>query len=313
MSNVIPSYPMIGDEKLSDSNVKIEDYEFLYTKNDGLEKKLNNISDEESIIVLDDELGIWSLDNENLFLKRKFSIEKPYKLFGENGVADELSEIGLAIQWYSSSTKLRGVIKVGNFGCSYKPVSIFLKHKFEKGSIKGSISLSTIFYISKKTPNSNLEYLANEVGEVVGEYDKIEVILDGDGSTFPIYEEELDNTYPRLWYLNMSWDDPTYDSFNDNFSITLNKNHKNYKFLDKNSKFYDSQLMIEIVTTSLSTLILTLKNDFRWNDIINNENLLPGSIGEMVVYYINTLNWSLDSPESIVDSINRFCNEEFGK
>jgi len=138
--------------------------------------------------------------------------------------------------------------------------------------------------------------------------DSYTIKLDGTSSTFPIYE--VNEPGQPLWYLKCDWYDPTADSMADCVSINFNTAHKNYAYLDREDKNYDSQLLAEIMASAITLLIekVRLEQGY-WEQIMQGESLETGSVGQAIYYFMETLEWDLSSPESTSLSARKFFDQ----
>ncbi len=283
----------------------------LYYRDDNVEYPLETteISDHSVRYTVEDERGFWNPDDYGFIIRNEYTFQSIKCLFGEDGIAGKNASIGVAVTWSSPDSKQRGAIPVGEFKANSHSKTMKLSYRFDKAELRGVISFSTVLYIKKSCKLSDNElHLANKEGTLLGELDKFEIIIDGNGSMFPIYEVEE----PRrpLWYVNCDWEDPKEDKFIDKVSIFINKKHKNYQYLDRTANTYDDQLMIEVISGALSVIIYKLKEDkLMWDDIRLGEDIEEGSVAEAVNYFIDTLGWDISSPENLSMSIHSYFDK----
>lgn len=140
----------------------------------------------------------------------------------------------------------------------------------------------------------------------MGELDSVKVFIDGNGSEFPIFE--YTNPDDPLWKLNFSCEDPTSEQFGECVEICLNKAHRNFKYIDKNSSAFNEQLLSEIMAAALTAIVEEVKKKSEyWGQIVNGENLAEGSVGQALFYFMRTLEWELESSSINASlSIRRF-------
>lgn len=314
MSVNISTYPTLNDRLLSCLRFDIlKDYQFYYVKNDEeriLESEI--LGDGSLNHLLSDSYGEWNPDKDILGVKREYSFQNYFCLFGDDGIVCHDASIGVAVVWTSSDSKQRGSIKVGTITSDLmnRPVMMHLDYEFDKAELRGMVEFDTILYVADAGhPAVGEEYMANVPGMILGTLDRYQIQLDGNGSTFPIYEVEEPGQ--PLWYISCTWDDPTYDLFSEAVSIYINKAHKNYKYLDHTKRSFDPQLMCEIMAEALNIIISKLKMDPEaWNNIINGTEIQAGSVAEAVNYFITTLEWDVTSPEATSVSIHKFFDKK---
>lgn len=305
MAAKINLFPTLTEELKSRMRFQTSDYEFFYTKEDNeflLQSEEIDCNQWERKVV--DKKGIWAPDDCNLCIRRRYSIRTYQCLFGKDGIVCSNAIIGIALRWTSSDSRQRGVIEIGSLRNSAEDKEFLLEYEFPAAQLRGSLELSSVLYLKRPgTPLWEEEHLSNICGCILGELDKITVRLDGIGSEFPVYE--VNDLSRPLWYINCDWEDPTNDQFIECVSVFLNKAHKNYKFLEK-----DEQLLKEIMASALFLLITKLKTqEDYWNDTIEGNNLLNGSVSAAVNYFIKTLGWNVSNPESLSISIRNYFDK----
>lgn len=310
MANSILLYPSLNDDLLAKIRFQGRSFEFFYTDSDDEEHPLELESTEamSSTKFIKDESGVWTQDDNNLCFRRHCRLSTISCLFGENGIVCEDARIGVAIQWTSSDSKQRGVVKVTDFGINDQIVEMCAEKDFGKAQLRGEVSLKTILYVaSAGIPNENESHLANTEGYVLGEIDSLTIRLDGTNSSFPIYE--VSEPGQPLWYIKCEWDDPTIDSLEDCVSINLNTAHKKYMYIDRNQNVFDSQLLVEIMASAITLLIEKVRTGGYWDQILQNDSLEPGSVGQVVNYFYETLEWDLSSAETVSLSARKFFDQ----
>lgn len=256
-----------------------------------------------------DQSGRWTMDECNLFISRRVSLENYAFLFGSNGLACSNAVLGLALQWSSADSKQRGAVEIGEFKKDKNPLTFELDFKFRRGQLRGIVTLNTVIYIKKPgTPFPGEDFLANFGGALLGTLDSYQIVLDGSGSTFPIYE--VSNPGQPLWWISFEWDDPEYDQFYDSVSLYLNSAHQSYNRLDPNSKKFDKQLMVEIMASAVGILMEKLKDSPSWEKTLDGNDLEEGSVCSAVNYFITTLGFSDTSPENLSLEIRKYFDQE---
>jgi hypothetical protein len=311
MAANISLFPVITDELLNKIRFQASPYELYYVRDDQEYKLCAEELDGGSTVhkVIDDE-GIWSPDDYQLCVRRKYFIRTYQCLFGSDGIVCNNAKLGLAVMWTSSDSKQRGVIPIGTIENSQSDLELELNYEFAEAQLRGDVEFSTIVFVKEAgTPLWDEEHLANQYGCVLGELEsKFVIRLDGVGSVFPIYE--IIEPGQPLWYVKCDWDDPTYDLFSECVSININIAHKNYKYLDKTKRTFDEQLLKEIMASALVIVITKLKEQENYWDVTTvGEELQSGSVSEAANYFINTLEWDVSGPEAISLSIRKFFDQ----
>lgn len=313
MVNEVLLYPSLNEVLSSKIRFSKKDFQFFYTDSDEEEHELENesLDQSSSVYCIKDKNGIWTQTDHNLCFRRKYCLRTFQCLFGEKGIVCQNAKLGMAIQWTSSDSRQRGIVQIGEFGIDDKIFEAEVEKKFKKAQLRGKIDFTTILYVAKSgEPNANESHLANKNGYILGELDKYTIILDGRGSSFPIFEV-FDPGQP-LWYVKCDWTDPTSDSFSDCVSINLNTAHKNYAYIDRTKKQYDRQLLFEIMASAITVIIEKVRQDSGgyWEQIIQGDNLEYGSVGQAIFYFYKTLGWDLNSAESISLSARKYFDRK---
>ena len=301
MSNDVLLFPSLTEDLQKKIRFQKKKYDFFYTNQDQEEYELRDEPVEalSSIYCIKDDRGEWDQDRNNLGFRRRYLLRSFQCLFGENGIACENARLGIAIIWTSSDSKQRGVIPVGTFSIRDKVMEADVEKLFLKAQLRGQVDLTTVIYLAKAgTPKRNELHLANTNGYILGELETFTFKLDGHGSTFPIFEVSAPGQ--PLWYVKCDWVDPTQDQFSECVSINLNIAHKNYKYIDRKQSYFNSQLLIEVMAGAISVIIEKVRlQSAYWDQIINNDGLEEGSVGQAIYYFSDALEWDLSTPEAV--------------
>ena len=301
MANDILLVPSLNSALLSKIQFQKRPFTFFYTDSSEEEYELADepIEATSSVYCIKDERGMWTQDDYNLCFRRKYCLRSFRCLFGENGIAGSNAHLGLAIQWTSSDSRQRGVVRIGEFSVEDQIIEAEVEKHFSKAQLRGIVVLTTILYLADAgTLQEGEDHLARTNGYVLGELDSFTLKLDGSGSSFPVFEV-VEPDQP-LWYVKCDWEDPTIDAFSDCVSINLNKAHKNYAFIDRSKKEFNGQLLSEIMASAITIIVEKVRQESGyWEQIINGENLEIGSVGQAIYYFKTTLEWDLSGPETI--------------
>ena len=311
MSNAIMLFPSLNDELLKKIRFQKQKYNFFYI---GKDKEEHELKDEpvealSSVCCIKDEEGEWTQDNYNIGFRRRYCLRTFQCLFGENGIACKTALLGLAIVWTSSDSKQRGVVPVGIFSVKDQILDVEAEKIFDIAQLRGEVEFTTVLYLAKSgKPESDELHLANTNGYILGELETFTIKLDGNGSTFPVFE--VSEPGQPLWYVKCDWIDPTEDLFEDCVSINLNTAHKNYKYLDRRQKTFVAPLLSEIMASAISIIIEKARlQSVYWDQICGNDSLEEGSVGQAIFYFADTLEWDLSTPESVSLSARKFFDQ----
>ena len=315
MSTPIFLYPSLNDEIIGEGIFQTKEYKISYIDRDGLEKNLDYETAEygSSVSCLKTD-GVWSADKYNLCIKRTIVLRRFRNLFGPDGLACKNARLGISVVWKSHDSRQRGAIPVMTFGVNGNDFIDKHDHTFSEGELeiefpraklRGDIVFSTALYIAEAgTPDEDETHLANEEGFILGEFDSFILRLDGTGSLFPIYEvHEKDKP---LWYVRCDWTDPVSDSFSETVSININTAHKNYKYIDRSQKTFCHQLLVEVMSSALCCILEKIRSEGYIDQIFGEEEMESGSIGEVVRYFSDTLEWDFSAPDRLSLSTRKF-------
>ena len=306
MSKELSLYPLINAalvEKIEYSRLNIQ---FKYDVEHGKEK-LISITDsiQGNEIILYDVDQVWGADKHNLKVYFDLIFNDLSPLFESSGILSNGAELGIAVEWYSRTSRQRGTI---NLGSVLKEDSSFVMVdnvvEFDRSSVRGSISFEVFFFVKKgQLPLPQEEsHKANSNGSILGVFDSFTVILDGQGSDFPL-NDYFDSNDP-LWKVVTTWTNPLDEYFNDSVTILLNRAHKNYRFISKDSKSFVPMLMDEIILNSMEIIINKVIDSDYWEEISLNK-YEEGSVAAAVFYFINTFDLDTSSGETLAYSLRK--------
>ena len=314
MANTIFLYPSLSDS-LKDGIFQAKKYAIYYTDNEGCEKELGyDIADSGSTLHCLKTDGVWSVDENNLCIRRAVALKKFKKLFGPDGIACRNATIGVSVIWTSPDSRQRGAKSVLTISISKEDLAEEKDHTFAEGELeidfsdarlRGNVNFSTVLYIANAgTPEEDEVHLANEEGFILGELDSFDLRLEGTGSLFPVFEVcEADQP---LWYVRCDWTDPVSDSFAETVSININTAHKNYKYIDRTQKTFCSQLLVEVMSSALCCIIEKIRSENYLEQILGDDEMERGSVGEAVRYFSSTLGWDFSTPDKLSLSTRKF-------
>lgn len=309
MSKVLTLYPTIDDNLRN--KLLYESGEFQFSYNNPYYKELKTqlleVNKATSLLKFEDPDYIWDPELHNIKVRRTSKIANPDFLFGENGVVPYDSELAIGLLWSSKAVNIRGAKVLQTFTAdSEKPLTFNIDIDFLKGTLKQELYLELIIFVNEAgNARPNEMHLCNLPGSIVGKLENSKIVLEGNGSVFPIVEVDED-TMP-LWWVVCSWTDIQEDKFDvENVKICINRAHKNFDQIYTGKKISNSPLFLEILGSALQTIIEKAKEAPEWNSVINGDGLVPGSIGEAINYFINSFDWDISSPEKLNRSIREY-------
>lgn len=307
--NILSLYPRINKNILQKIGCTLSDYKFYYQKN-GFNYLLDCDEFEEGLYEINDTNGLWNADEFPLTIYQKISIDNPTLLFGQGGVACSNSQLTVAIVWTSSDSRQRGLIQLGNIEKKDNHCDLAGEFTFDRGSLRGNITFQTRLFINKPgTLYQGEEIFANQSGMALGDFNDVkDIVIDGNASVFPIYEVDMPGE--PLWEVRCDWTDPVYDKFNESFSIFLNRAHPSYCFINQSDKLhFNQELLNEIMASSLTQLILKLKENDELDMCLLSAKNVKGSVAEAVDYFISALEFDISDNINLSRSIRKFFDE----
>ena len=271
--------------------------ELFYTL-DGNNYPLTLIPLENNEYNVKDNNGAFDPLIHNLHLKGTITLQNINVLFGSQGLVPNDSELGVAIQWFSTYNAIRGtsdckIIKNDNDIVSYS-----YDCQFDPGTLSRVLEFQFIMYV-KSCGNilDDEKHLAHLPGTCLGTLFRETLYLKGNLSSFPIIECSFKENLAfaahknTLWQVVYNSDDPVNDFFDkEHICIYMNSSHPNYSSL---SKTYEDPFYREIISTAISIIIIDTietmeKNAVDWLALKDDE-CERGSVGSAVLRMVDCL------------------------
>lgn len=254
-------------------------------------------------IIINETDNSWSPIEHNLIVEQHISLKNPSVFFGNNGVTNASNTLGIACQIYSKTSHFQKTIQFAEITSDMDQFNESFLYEFEPDTIGGSVFMN--FYIYLKEIKVTDPIHANTVGtNLMNDFlQNISIIIDGNGSEFPIMEIN-DPTQP-LWRVEMTWTDLNEDLFNTNsVRLILNQGHELFNQLMNQRPRINQYLMNDIIISAMTSVIqqaiLIDGNEFR-----SEEDYQPGSIAQVIWYWISTYEINTESLDSIANSIRK--------
>ncbi|PWW32320.1 hypothetical protein DFO73_101584 [Cytobacillus oceanisediminis] len=303
MANKI-SMNRIYDEAMEELLNVSTDLHFFYKDDDASRQILNETEDYEFKTLLSNDDDSWDYVEKGLGISGNVMLGSPSSLFGPTQIVNADAELGIALQWVSKQSSQRGVIPLTTI-TSTTPDNILIPidYYFQKDKLFGEVHISLVIYLKKASRNS-MRGQAKLSGTILGKLVEWVVILDGSGSTFPIVI--VNEPDKPLWYVDFNFSEPLVEPFDKEYiAIYLNKAHAAFPSIQKPKTKIDQALYVEFLSGALQLILQNLMESVDWQEIQNGENCEEGSIGQVMHYFITTLNWEFDTPEKLAISIRK--------
>ena len=258
MSTRLPLYRMLNAPLggASDSEVL-----FVFRSHDGLDPGATELSGDQYALGKDSD---WNPAEHPLVVQSL--IERAPLLeaiFGPEGVANSDAEVLLALEWASADSCWRTLGPVHGLRREEAGSGVMLNIELEPGTVRGSGFLSVQAFLGQSQAEL-VPGFAHHPGARLGPLAQpIEIIIDGDGSLFPVVEESLGADGP-LWELKACWSDPQDEPFSSDYvALVLNNAHPHFEQLrDRRAlNIEQSPLMRQVFASWLALVIAQVKAD----------------------------------------------------
>lgn len=183
-------------------------------------------------------------------------------IFAADGVASSDAEVLLALEWVSADSCWRTLGPVYSLWHEDLSRDVVLDIELEPGTVRGSGFLSVQAFLGRPSAEFVLGF-AHQPGARLGPLAQpIEIVIDGDGSLFPVLEEPLGEDGP-LWELKTCWSDPQDEPFSSDYvALVLNNVHPHFEQLrDRRALNFESPLMRQVFAAWLALVITQVKAD----------------------------------------------------
>lgn len=302
MSNILSSFPTINDGIREKLKFNIGFYDIYSNINNDISKLEFTPNEEiENSFFVDDEYNAWNPNQNDLNIKYKLHMENLDILFNrKNGVTERNAKLGLALTWYCKKTKQIQTLKLKEFEFSNDNASLDFEGEisFVPGSLSEKLNLRFIIYLVK---NDLKDMMASTEGTILGIIDEYEIILEGDGSLFPI--EQIDDTRSNFTYeVNINYTD-LYEEFDkDHICLLINSS----KLENSSENILKNELFKEILSDFFISIFQDIKDKgYDINSILENE-YDDNTIGKAVQIWISTMNIKYDSYINLSKSIRKY-------
>ncbi|WP_447903551.1 hypothetical protein [Pseudomonas serbica] len=258
MSTRLPLYRMLNAPLGGGSESEVR---YVFRSHDGLDPGATAVSGDQFALGKDSD---WNPAEHPLIVE--CLIERAPLLeaiFGPDGVASTDGKVLLALEWTSADSCWRTLGPVHDLRCDEKSRAVLLEIELEPGTVRGSGFLSVQAFLGQ-CKTSFVPGFAHQPGARLGPLAQpIEIVIDGDGSLFPVLEEFLGAEGP-LWELRACWSDPQDEPFSSEYvALVLNNAHPHFEQLrDRRAlNIEQSPLMRQVFAAWLALVIAQVKED----------------------------------------------------
>ena len=305
MANNYSLYPTI--EFIDTSGIfDISSLSFLYSE-DGKEFPLTAKEGNGGLEISDPD-NRWTKEDYNLIIRGSVVVNKAIKLYGPNGIVCENASLGLSASWHSHDSNQRNVIEIGTLDKTIATQTLDYTIIFPKSTLRGILNIDICLFIKRPgTPRNVEKKFANYAGCLLGRLETYSVCFNGNGSVFPIYEDNKPGE--PLWYVKCDFTDPSSDRFDENVYIYLNKAHDCYKYIDlKNTAKFNKDLLAEVLGNAIFLIVEIVKSyDEKLSCLDSPEE---GSVAQALLYFQRTFEWDLSNPEVLTKEIRMYLSQK---
>ncbi len=283
--------------------------ELSFSYFDGKEKITLDSKNEDSIYEIKDKDHNWDISKHGAIIRICLKLHNLKLLFGDEGIAPELSTIGIAAICSSTVSDRLEAHKISSFTIDTGELSIDNEISLSGGKYRGNIILKIVLYLLKPGPKNS--GFPTQSGTIIGTMSENIIQIFEDSNLFPIYEGE----YPGLplWWVKCQWTDIENDPFiKENVCIIINKANKNYNKIqnDETNKEYEPGYLSEVMSSAIQIIIEKIRNNpSEWSKIMSEHDYPVGSIASTIQYLKTTFEWDFSSPENLARDIRSYvCN-----
>ena len=310
MAKNISLFPILTKKKAQDI-FTIPDPSLKYTRGGKLWPLVLNEPDS-SKTSISDENGYWDINNYDLLLNWNFTYKNACWLYDkynwEYACACHDSKIGVALCWSSTDSRRRCTIPLGVLDNDNILHPISCSIHFDKAELRGDVTFSLCLFLKESgTPEEDELHFANIPGSLLGEISSFTICLDGNGSFFTICE--VNRPGQPLWDVEYNIDDPSTDDFSDCVSICLNRAHKKYPLVKRDSGVFCQQLLTEIMANSMAIVIEMVRSYEKDDNFDCLSSFEEGSVAQALSYFKDKLLWDFTSPITVSHSARLFIEK----
>lgn len=301
--NQISLYNKLTSSSIQKIGLEISKPKISYISNNEYQEIL--LDDEfENILTINKYDSMWSPLEHDLEISQVFSFKNPSLLYNENGVTLPGNKIGLAVRINSKSSCFQETVDIDVIPNIDGDVSIHFFHRFLRSSLRGEVELN--FFIFLKECNVYSPKHASKVGMSLsdGYIESLAIIVDGEGSVFPM--SEFNDKNGALWQLDINWVEASLDTFDaSNVNLKLNISHPLFEKVKSGKHLVSKALMGDIMIQAMSMIIqqVVIVEGCSLDDLSES---FSNSILSVVAYWVSTFNIDTSSLSSITNSMNQY-------
>lgn len=241
------------------------------------------------------------------------------KLFSLGGVAPKSATLALALEWFSSDSGWRQLGEPVFLHCPEDPddlVTVQLSLTLPANSLRGTGILSIQLMLGDVGAREGMEDgQASIPGFRFGMLGPdTRVVIDGDGSLFPIVVESLGVDKP-LWSFSRDWCDPYEDEFSAVWlSLSLNEDHPDFRMLHQSGSQLSTPLFCQVLASWLAIFLMELRAELgdEFDTLIvdgRSDGAARGSIVDAAASMVRRGSLNCASPCEMIRSIQAWVDK----
>lgn len=240
-------------------------------------------------------------------------------MFGAGGVAAADASLMLALEWTSADSGWRTLglpVRLTQGQLPDVDGAITLLLVLPAGSIRGTGLLAVqVFLGSPGSAVSGEIGVARQKGARLGALSgSARVVVDGDGSLFPVLEESLGQN-EALWEMRAAWNDPREEPFTSEYvSLVLNRDHELFDQLreQRDGQVRQTPLMRHVLASWIALLVHSVSADMEteFDELVNGSasSVDFASIAEAAAVFVRTGDMDTSSLRALFASGQRWLD-----
>ena len=310
-SHYIPPHPLLERFYPDPEDLGMEIPEFKFSSTAGENYEPNAIGGWGGVVTFGTDSS-WQTEKHDLSAECTLKGGLPFapQLFGPNKLVCADAELALILQWTSVDSGQRGASDPVRF--TRKTASeigeIKLCLNFPAGTVRGAIQISLQLILSASGKAGEGEWhLANTQGYRLGQVgaDSL-LILDGDGSLFPIIEVSLGEK-GALWEFRGDWVDAGDEDFSaEAVSLAINTQHPFFNELIGDGRTYETLLFRQVLASWLTIFLLKVSEKGGGSSMFEGRK---GSIAWVANWLVSTGDLRLGSAEELSISAQKWIEK----
>lgn len=240
-------------------------------------------------------------------------------LYGTGGVAALDAVLLLALEWTSADSGWRCLGQPAPLALEQLPDNdgkMTLRLALPAGSIRGmGVLIVQVFLGSPGSSDSGDAGIARQRGARLGSLSgQIRIVIDGDGSLFPVLDESLGSN-DALWHMRSAWTDPRDEPFSSEYvALVLNRDHELFEQLRgrPGGPSRQTPLMQHVVASWIALLVHLVKADLEqdFEELVSQSAPLMefASIAEAAAGFVRMGELDTNSPPALFASVQRWLD-----